>query len=128
MKVSIETIRGGLQTQLDELDRELQAAEAKVAGLKATRRQVANAIRAFGDHDVARAKPAPRKAQVRTAILDLLSDNKGVIEAGDLEALVAEKLATEAGCSAMGLALRMREVLASEEFVVADGLVRSLTK
>lgn len=128
MKVSIETIRGGLQTQLDELDRELQAADARVTELKATRRQVANAIRAFGDHDASRSKPAPTQAQVRATVLDLLATNGGAIDQADLIDLVAERVGHEHGCSAMGLALRMREVLASEEFVVTDGLVRRRAK
>lgn len=128
MKVSIESIRDGLQAQLAGLDRELQAAGAKVAELKATRRKVANAIRAFGDQDAAATKPAPSQAQVKAAVLGLLESNNGAIERAELDDLVAKRVRRDHGCSEMGLALRMREVLASEAFVVVDSLVRRRAK
>lgn len=125
MKTSLETIRSGLTSQLADLDRDLQAAETQVRELKSTRRQVTAAIRALGGQGADSAKPAPKKAQVRDAIRELLDQNGGTIDADDLEGLVTDKLASEQGCSAMGLALRMREVLATDEFTVASGQVQS---
>lgn len=124
VKVSLETIRNSLTAQLSELDRDLQKAEVRVGELKSTRRQVTTAIRALGGRGADSVRPAPKKTQVRTAILDLLEDNGGTIDANDLEALVSEKLAREQGCSAMGLALRMREVLGTDEFITTNGEVR----
>lgn len=126
VKTSLESILVGLTAQLAEIDVDLQGSEARTTKLKATRRQVVAAIRALRGDNADR--PAPKKAQVRAAIVELLSDNEGVIDANDLEALVAEKLAADSGCSAIGLALRMREVLASEEFAVVDGSVRRRVK
>ncbi|TWT86731.1 hypothetical protein Mal64_35600 [Pseudobythopirellula maris] len=123
MKTSLETIRNGLTSQLADLDRDLQAAETQVSELKSTRRQVAAAIRALGGQGSDTAKPAPKKAQVRDAVRELLDQNGGAIDADDLEALVADKLASEQGCSAMGLALRMREVLAADDFTAESGRV-----
>lgn len=125
MKTTLDTIRNGLTSQLADLDRDLQAAEAQVRELKRTRRQVTAAIRALGGEGCDSPKPAPKKAQVRDAIRELLDQNGGVIDADDLEGLVTDKLASEQGCSAMGLALRMREVLASGEFTVASRQVQS---
>jgi hypothetical protein len=124
MKTSLETIRTGLTSQLAEVQRDLEAVERQVADLKSTRRQVTAAIRALGGQGPGVVKPAPKKAQVRAAILELLNDNNGAIDGDDLEALVAEKLAGDQGCSAMGLALRMREVLATNEFMTQNDLVR----
>ncbi|TWT43472.1 hypothetical protein [Botrimarina hoheduenensis] len=124
MKTSLETIRNGLTAQLADLERDLQAAEARVNELKSTRRQVVAAIRALGGQGSESPKPAPKKAQVRMAVRDLLDSNGGAIDTDDLEGLVADKLANEQGCSAMGLALRMREVLATDEFIAASGQIR----
>ncbi len=126
MKTTIETLRSGLASQLAELDRELEAANEQVIQLKSSRRQVAAAIKALGDRDASAepTSPAPKKLQVREAIEKLLADNGGAIITEDLEPLVAEKIATDYGCSAMGLALRMREVLTSDEFSVIDGRVQ----
>lgn len=124
MKTSLETIRSGLTSQLAEIDHDLQTAESRVSEMKSTRRQVAAAIRALGGPGADSAKPAPKKAQVRDAIRGLLGQNGGTIDAHDLEGLVADKLASEQGCSAMGLALRMREVLATDEFTTDDGQVQ----
>lgn len=125
MKTSLETIRTGLTAQLAEVQSDLQTAERQVVDLKSTRRQVTAAIRALGGQGAEPSKPAPKQAQVRLAILDLLDSNHGVIDSDDLEALVAEKLAGEQGCSAMGLALRMKEVLSTNEFTTSNGQVRT---
>lgn len=124
MKTSLESIRSGLTSQLADLDRDLQAAETQVSDLKSTRRQVTAAIRALGGPGANGAKPAPKKAQVREAIRDLLDNNGGTVDACDLEGLVSDKLASEQGCSAMGLALRVREVIATDEFTVTDGRIQ----
>lgn len=124
--LSIESIRSGLVSQLEEIDHDLQNQQAQLNELKSTRRQVAAAIKALGGTDAMSGnnKPAPKKKQVQQAVNELLADNSGEIIAEDLEALVAGKLSAEQGCSAMGLALRMREVLSSGDYVTTDGNVQ----
>lgn len=124
--LSIESIRSGLVSQLEEIDRDLQKSQVLLNELKSTRRQVAAAIKALGgtDETSGNSKPAPKKKQVQQAINELLAGNSGAIITEDLEGLVAGKLAREEGCSAMGLALRMREVLSSGDYAMADGKVR----
>jgi hypothetical protein len=125
MKSSIDTIRSGLVVQLNEINGDLLAAIARVKELRTARRQVLVAVKALGGETNAEpARPAPKKAQVRQAVEQLLADNGGAVAADDLEGLVADKLAAEAGCSAMGLALRMREVLSEDGFAVSGGQVR----
>ncbi len=131
MKItSLESIRNGLVTQLNELDIEFKEKQMQLDELKGTRRQVAAAIKALGGSRLVSeaAKPAPKKKQVQQAIDELLTDNQGQIASDDLETLVAEKLATEQGCSAMGLALRMREVLALDDYLVRNGFVRQIQR
>lgn len=124
---SIESIRNGLTTQLDELDCNINSISLQLKECRATRRQIASAIKALGGNEPlgGNLKPAPKKKQVKQAVDELLADNEGQIAGEDLEALVAEKLAAEQGCSAMGLALRMREVLADQDYTITDGQVKS---
>lgn len=127
MKLSLESIRAGLAAQLTEVDRELAGLSERGAELKQTRRQLTQAINALGSNAAAAVvKPAPKKRQVAAALRQLLADNGGRIPLEDLEGLVAEKLATDHGCSAMGLALRMREALASDEYDCSDGCVQAI--
>lgn len=130
MKNSLESISSGLVAQLTEIDRELQSASQRVVELKATRRKVVAAVKALDvEEGTSTTKPAPKKAQVRQAICDLLADNGGAIVAEDLEDLVAQKLADDHGCSAMGLALRMREALTTDQFTTkGDHIVLAATK
>lgn len=121
MKDPIKSLRSETITQLGEIDRDLTTAVARVTSLKVARRKAAKSLKALDDIEAG--KPAPKQAQVQLAIEQLLIENGGAVAAEDLEGLVAEKLDREEGCSAMGLALRLREIMATNKFVTIEGEV-----
>ena len=120
---TLEAIRDGLQTQLNEIEVTIESLRKDLSDAKSTKRQVNAALKALGTPAEGTNKPAPKKRQVKQAMDKLLTDNDGQLPKADIEGLIAEKLATEEGCSAMGLALRLRELLATEEYREVDGVV-----
>lgn len=130
MKITIEALVRGLTEQLAEIDTDLVSLKTKIRELKASRRQVAAALRAIGGVDSSGrpSRPAPTKKQVMRVLRALMAENDGAVPVAELETLVAKRLSNRDGCSAAGLALRLRECFKSGAFAVDGGTARLKTE
>lgn len=107
-----EKERGTLLARLDEVNDECQCLRR---ALKALKKQ----------SNPSKRKKAPNQSDVSAALSELLTANPSGIDRRDLEALLAEQLAVKHDRSAVGLALRIKEVLTSGRFLKEEGVIRT---
>ena len=107
----LKTQQSHLAGHKNELQRQLADIESELA-------RVGDAIAALtssGKSGAKRGKPSANRDAVREAVRFCLAE-KGQVQEDELKLAVGKKLASD-GLSRSGLALRMKEVLAEEEFV-----------
>lgn len=125
MKDPIDSLRSGMVAQLGDIERDLAVAVERVTAHRISRRKIIKALKAL--NEVEGEKSAPKQAQVEHAIERLLIENGGSVAAEDLEGLAAEKLAKDFGCSAVGLTLRIGELMAADKFAIIEGEIMRST-
>jgi hypothetical protein len=130
MKGTFESLQAEIATQLAERDKECTEAAIKLRRLRFECRKLRAASKALGEDmgdesEASDQKKAPKQSDVTAALNELLSENPTGIDRVDLEPLLAERLATKHHRSAVGLALRIKEVLASGQFVEQGGVVQT---
>jgi hypothetical protein len=130
MKGTFEALQAEIATQLAEGEKEGAETAIKLRRIQLKCRKLRAAKKALDDDraedlDSLDQKKAPNQLDVSTALKELLAENPGGIDRVDLKQLLAEHLATKHHRSAVGLGLRIKEVLASGQFVEEDGEIRS---
>lgn len=130
MKGTFASIQADLATQLAELEKARAETVLTLKRLHVECRMLRAALKALGadigeDPGVNDQKKAPKQVDVATALNELLMENPSGIDRVDLEPLLAEQLATKHHRTAVGLALRIKEVLASGQFVEEERVIRS---
>ena len=117
---NLDSIAQQLRDELSRLTDEKTKAEAKVQILDAELKRVEDALTALGSKPkpskTKTSKPAPKQEEVHEAVKRILSE-EGALELEPLKKKI-ESVLTKLGRSKMGLALRLKEVLASEELFI----------
>jgi len=113
----LDTIIEELRGEHSRITEERAAVEASLRQMDDDLKRVAEALAALGQKPKAAksGKPAPKREDVEQAAVDILSKSEA-LQMDELKAKV-ESSVTAAGFSKMGLALRLKEALASERFV-----------
>lgn len=123
MADSVAKILEQLRGEESRLEKELDQTTSKLKASRAELKRVRSGIAALsGGKATSNGKPAPKKAEVRKAAVGVLKETGQLTEA-EFEAAVTKRLEAD-GFGRAGLALRLKEVLASELVAVRDGAVR----
>ena len=116
----LESIAKDLREEHSRLAEERNAVEARLHQMDAELKRVEVALSALGDKPkpakAKSSKPAPKQEEVEQAVRQILAE-QGALEMEPLKKQVAAKLGQQ-GRSKMGLALRLKEVLASKELFI----------
>ena len=116
----IQSIADDLRKEQSRLIEERNTVQARLEEMDAEIKRVEDALTALGQKTKQTkakksGKPAPKREEVEQAVREILSE-QGALELDPLKTQVGAKL-TELGRSKMGLALRLKEVLAGEQFI-----------
>lgn len=126
MADSVTKIVEQLRSEEARLEKELEAAGAKLREARADLKRVRSGIAALGGNGgTAGGKPAPKKKDVADVVVRVLQE-RGSLPKDALSAEVEKRLAAS-GFGRNGLSLRLREVLTSRD-VTVDGDQVELTK
>ena len=116
----LESIAEELRAEHSRLAEERNAVQARLKQMDVEIKRVEDALSALGQKPPQSKakpgrKPAPKKEEVQQVVRAILGE-QGALELEPLNTQVGAKL-SELGRSKMGLALRLNEVLAGEEFI-----------
>lgn len=107
---AMQALRSSIEKELSEIDERAEVADQELTIMKSQRRRIAKASELL--NGASSEGSAPRAAQVRPLVWDLLKQN-GHMSYEEVYDLVRKKLADE-GIAAQGLGLRVREALTNK--------------
>lgn len=126
MKNTFGSLEAEMTSQLADRDKERESLLARLHEVNEESQCLRRSLKALkGKSNPSEQKKAPDQSDVRAALIELLAENPDGINRVDLKPLLTDQLAAKHHRTAVGLALRIKEVLASGQFVEEDGEVRT---
>lgn len=111
-----------LESSIAEIEKQLAQINDQRRQVTAQLKQMQSLLNSLtnGATEATKRKPSPTHSDVTTAVVAILEKN-GPSHAEVLKEGVETRL-TEAGKSRLGLAIRLKQVLSSDQFVESDGV------